>query len=115
MGHLHAWRGGAILGLTGSEWLTMGDLTLLTDSALAEPNVNALPETPEVDAPLAQRRLFGVPVRALPWVGGFLAALLVCWQLGAGTSARNDFTQNVWLPARLVLDGHNPYYPTSQQ
>lgn len=48
-------------------------------------------------------------MRALLWVGGFLLALWLCVQWGMGTSVRNDFTQNVWLPARLVLDGANPY------
>src|SRR5262249_23668016 len=53
--------------------------------------------------------------RVLLWLGGFLVALLVCWQWGTTTSVHNDFTQNVWLPSRLLLDGHNPYYPTQEQ
>jgi hypothetical protein len=93
----------------------MGDLTLLSDSALAEVNVNALPETPEVGSTLARRRILGITARAFAWVGGFLLALLICWQWGASTGVHNDFTQNVWLPARLVLDGHDPYYPTREQ
>jgi hypothetical protein len=36
-------------------------------------------------------------------------------QWGAGTGVHNDFTQNVWLPSRLVLDGANPYNPTRAQ
>ncbi|MDQ3705615.1 MAG: DUF2029 domain-containing protein [Chloroflexota bacterium] len=49
--------------------------------------------------------------RLLAWAGGFVVALLLMLAWGATTDPRNDFAQNVWLPARLVLDGSNPYFP----
>ncbi|MDQ5826385.1 MAG: DUF2029 domain-containing protein [Chloroflexota bacterium] len=49
--------------------------------------------------------------RALAWAGGFVVALLLMLAWGATTDPHNDFAQNVWLPARLVLDGSNPYFP----
>ena len=36
-------------------------------------------------------------------------------QWGAGTGVHNDFTQNVWLPSHLVLNGANPYNPERSQ
>lgn len=46
---------------------------------------------------------------------GFGAVLGLLW-LWMGTGpAYNDFTQNAWLPARLVLDGADPYDPTRAQ
>lgn len=50
-------------------------------------------------------------VRALLWGVGLVVALWLCTIWGAGTTVHNDFTQNVWLPARLVLDGVDPYFP----
>jgi hypothetical protein len=38
--------------------------------------------------------------------------LWAAFAYGAGGGVHNDFTQNVWLPARLLLDGSNPYFPT---
>lgn len=54
-------------------------------------------------------------MRALLWLLAFVAALALFLALGAGMSVRNDYVQNVWLPARLVLDGANPYYPRDVQ
>ncbi len=62
-----------------------------------------------------QRDSLLLPVRFALWVGGFLMALWLAWQWGMGAGAHNDFTQNVWLPSRLVLDGVNPYYPPVAQ
>ncbi len=56
-----------------------------------------------------------LPVRLLLWGLAFCAALLLAWQWGLGTGAHNDFTQNVWLPSRLMLNGVNPYSPPSGQ
>jgi hypothetical protein len=49
------------------------------------------------------------------WSLGFALALAFSLTVGAGTNPRNDFTQNVWMPARLVLDGASPYYPSRDQ
>lgn len=46
------------------------------------------------------------------WFAGFLLALWLALQWGQGTGVRNDFTQNVWLPSHLLLDGVIPYSPT---
>ena len=57
----------------------------------------------------------GIAVRVLGWVA---ALALAYWFMSAwwgGASVHNDFTQNVWLPARLVLDGISPYNPESAQ
>src|SRR5687767_6062424 len=48
--------------------------------------------------------------RLLLWVGAFLIALMLFLQWDAGV--HSDFTQNAWLPARLVLGGANPYAPS---
>lgn len=57
----------------------------------------------------------GTPARAALWIGGFVLALLFCLQWGQSTSVHNDFTQNVWLPSRLLLQGANPYHPSRAQ
>ena len=49
------------------------------------------------------------------WLLGFLIALGLSAWYTQGSSVHNDFTQNVWLPARLVLDGATPYSPTRAQ
>jgi hypothetical protein len=64
-----------------------------------------------------QAGLFGafspsLPLRIILWSVGFGIALWVALLYGAGAGVHNDFTQNVWLPARLLLDGANPYFPT---
>jgi hypothetical protein len=53
--------------------------------------------------------------RAAVWLAGFVVAFLLMWQWGMGTGVHNDFTQNVWLPSHLLLDGANPYNPTRAQ
>jgi hypothetical protein len=54
-----------------------------------------------------------LPLRLAAWTAAFLLAfwLMLQWN----TTVVNDFTQNVWLPSRLVLDGVNPYDPTRAQ
>ena len=54
-------------------------------------------------------------MRLALWGTGFIVALWLAWQWGVGTGVHNDFTQNAWLPSRLVLDGANPYYPSASQ
>lgn len=73
--------------------------------------MDAFANRPNRGVKAESRQLSSVPVRAGLWIAGFLFALWLCLQLGAGISVHNDFTQNVWLPSRLVLDGHNPYFP----
>lgn len=55
------------------------------------------------------------PLRLLLWVAGFGFALWLMLAWGQPLNAHNDFTQNAWLPARLVMDGANPYDPTRAQ
>ena len=61
------------------------------------------------------RQALGVPVRAALWVASFAVVFWLCVQWTATTTLHNDFTQNVWLPSRLVLDGYNPYHPLRSQ
>ena len=56
-----------------------------------------------------------MPVRLVAWAVAFIVALLLMLQWGASTGVHNDFTQNVWLPSRLILDGANPYNPARVQ
>jgi hypothetical protein len=49
------------------------------------------------------------------WTLGFCLALGLMWQWGTRAGVHNDFTQNVWLPARLVLNGANPFSPTTSE
>jgi hypothetical protein len=56
-----------------------------------------------------------VPVRLTLWALSFCVALALMWQWSTRAGVHNDFTQNVWLPARLVLDGANPFSPTTSQ
>jgi Glycosyltransferase family 87 len=51
----------------------------------------------------------------LAWAVGFGLALWLMLAWGAGTGVNNDFTQNVWLPSRLVLNGVDPYNPAQSQ
>jgi hypothetical protein len=53
--------------------------------------------------------------RSAIWAATFLLALWLMLQWGEGTGVHNDFTQNVWLPSHLLLDGANPYNPTRAQ
>jgi hypothetical protein len=55
------------------------------------------------------------PARLILWTLGFCLALALMWQWGTRTGVHNDFTQNAWLPARLVLNGANPFSPTDDQ
>ncbi len=52
-------------------------------------------------------------LRGLRWLLGFLLLLWPALTLGPTTGVDNDFTENGWLPARLLLDGINPYHPTA--
>lgn len=61
------------------------------------------------------RGSLAVPIRVGLWAGGLLLALWLAFSWGETTSVHNDFAQNVWLPARLLLDGANPYHPTRAQ
>lgn len=54
-------------------------------------------------------------LRVVGWVGLFLVAWWLMSAWGQTTSVNNDFTQNVWLPSRLVLNGADPYNPTAAQ
>jgi Glycosyltransferase family 87 len=56
-----------------------------------------------------------LPLRLAAWCVACLLALLLMLQWGTGTGVHNDFTQNVWLPSRLILDGANPYNPARAQ
>ncbi len=49
------------------------------------------------------------------WVVAFALAFWVMSAWGQGTGVKNDFTQNVWLPSRLLLNGADPYDPSSEQ
>ena len=80
----------------------------------------------EKSAPASEQAVEGpavVPVtRALPlavrlglWSAAFALALLLALQYGQTSGVANDFTQNVWLPARLVLNGADPYSPAPAQ
>lgn len=55
---------------------------------------------------------FSPALRAPLWIAGFLVVLSVSLQWTSATGVQNDFTQNVWLPSRLVLNGVNPYNPS---
>lgn len=69
----------------------------------------------EAPALTARPDKLAMPVRALLWLGGFLLALAICFPLSASAGVHNDFSQNVWLPARLLFSGVDPYNPTRQQ
>ncbi|HUP28350.1 MAG TPA: glycosyltransferase family 87 protein [Chloroflexia bacterium] len=61
----------------------------------------------------ASRQLLTLPAnRAFLWAGGFLVVLLLFLQAGPTLGVHNDFTQNVWMPSRMLLNGANPYQPT---
>jgi hypothetical protein len=69
-------------------------------------------------APRSAARL-GVGSRSfrglIVWVVGLVLAFGVMWLWGAGSGVNNDFTQNVWLPSRLVLNGVDPYHPPAPE
>lgn len=83
----------------------------VSDSAVM--NSNRTPLTASVDKTMPAR--YGVLLRVVGWIGLFLVAFWAMSAWGAGGNVDNDFTQNVWLPSRLVLDGADPYNPTSAQ
>lgn len=72
---------------------------------------------PKVSGEIAAPMTFQLapPMRMAAWLLGALLAFWLCLQWGASTSVHNDFTQNVWLPSRLVLDGANPYVASHTQ
>ncbi|MEO8288976.1 MAG: glycosyltransferase 87 family protein [Chloroflexota bacterium] len=72
-----------------------------------------LPSAADGTAGRASKELvLPLPVRLGLWAAAFVLALILALQWGGGTGVHNDFTQNVWLPARLVLNGDDPYNPT---
>jgi hypothetical protein len=85
----------------------------LTKSARVDTDVRAMNVAEGRD--VTARAGLAVPVRAGLWVAGLLLALWMAFSWGQTTSVHNDFAQNVWLPARLLLDGANPYHPTRAQ
>ncbi|MEO5950888.1 MAG: glycosyltransferase family 87 protein [Chloroflexia bacterium] len=76
-------------------------------------NTNSTTLTTSVDGGLSARTQ--PLLRVAGWVGLFLLALWAMSSWGQSTSVNNDFTQNVWLPSRLVLNGADPYNPTTAQ
>jgi glycosyl transferase family 87 len=56
-----------------------------------------------------------IAMRVLGWLAAFVLALWLMLAWGNGTGVHNDFTQNVWLPSRLLLDGADPYNATHAQ
>src|SRR5436305_12304585 len=86
---------------------------LLTESARVDTDLpGAVADHLKEAAP---RSGLAAPIRAALWLGGLALALWLSFQWGQTTSVHNDFTQNVWLPARLLMDGANPYNPTRAQ
>lgn len=73
-----------------------------------------MPELRRDGATLRQSRL-PLFMRLFAWSAGLALALafFLAWQ--PGSPVVNDFTQNVWLPARLLLDGTDLYNPTRAQ
>jgi hypothetical protein len=55
------------------------------------------------------------PVRLALWGLGFVVAFWLMLMWGVDTGVYNDFTQNVWLPSRLLLDGANPFNASATQ
>src|SRR5439155_9575633 len=88
-----------------------GDSILLATGTLAEVDGRS----PHEDLKASALSRLAAPARASLWVVGALLALSLSMQWSAVTGVHNDFTQNVWLPSRLVLDGANPYHPTRTQ
>src|SRR5947209_17317664 len=82
-------------------------LYLFIDRALAEPDADPFARMSEIATAteIVPRQALSVPVRALLWAAGFALAFWLCIQWTATTPVHNDFTQNVWLPSRLALDG----------
>jgi hypothetical protein len=68
----------------------------------------------ETAADLVSRRL-PLALRLSLWAAGFALALFLAFQYGRASGVHNDFTQNVWLPARLVMNGIDPYNPPPAQ
>ncbi|MDQ6694711.1 MAG: DUF2029 domain-containing protein [Chloroflexota bacterium] len=120
MGHLQRFIAVGILELT----TLYKEYLLSPDNALSDIHISggtsAIHSTcvPANDVPAqgkVQAALQFVPVRPFLWAVGFLCALWAFLQLGAGVGVHNDFTQNVWLPARLLMEGADPYNPTAAQ
>lgn len=87
--------------------------TLNNDSShgLHEVVQNALPVSHAAARASARSWSLGL----LGWAVGFGLALWLMVAWGASTGVNNDFTQNVWLPSRLVLNGVDPYQPSPTQ
>jgi len=56
-----------------------------------------------------------LPIRLALWGLGFIVVLWLMLLWGVSTGVHNDFTQNVWLPSRLIMNGVNPYNPPGAQ
>jgi hypothetical protein len=80
-------------------------------------------DEPGPAAPEAGEGVVAAPaIRRLPlalrlglWAAGLVLALLLAMSYGQSSGVGNDFTQNVWLPAQLVLNGADPYSPAPAQ
>ncbi len=81
----------------------------MSDIAVNSLGVTSPPPKVVGGIPASATFQLALPVRLAAWLVGALLAFWLCLQWGANTSVHNDFTQNVWLPSRLVLDGANPY------
>ena len=96
-----------------------GDITLLANKRFEAKGAVGVPvaDDPGVDAGVAEVEAvtLSAAVRLALWAAGFALALWLAFLYSAGGGVHNDFTQNVWLPARLVLDGADPYYPTQAE
>lgn len=80
-----------------------------------ENNTQAAAPAGEGAAVSADARRLPLALRLGLWAAAFALALVLALQYGETSGVHNDFTQNVWLPARLVLDGADPYDPTPAQ
>ena len=87
----------------------------MTDSAVADAEVRAPVGGAAASFVLPVERSMRLEARLGLWLLGFLVALGLSAWYTQGSGVHNDFTQNVWLPARLLLDGANPYSPTRAQ
>lgn len=91
---------GLALALSGNaEYMEIGRCSEGAAEGMAAPRSGSLPAS----------------LRLLLWVGGFGLALWLMLGWSQPLNAHNDFTQNAWLPARLVMERANPYNPTRAQ